>query len=540
MLRNRLFWLVAGAGTFACASSGRVVGRAEYVISADSLRHRLEDFSADSMLGRSYLGVGHDRATSYLAREASRVGLEPAGENGGWFQTFHMYSRRLSPESRLLAGDSTLAPVRDFKLLSFGLGQPRSLSGAQIIYGGIVGDTSTQISADAAAARVVLLGVPADMTPERVYRNVGYGPASRFGQAAAVVIASLDYLPFPQRAITSAVGILDSTTARADAQPSTFLVTRRAAALLLGRSLDGALAGALGRVVVDHITVDERDNPTRNVVAVLRGSDSVLARTYVAVGAHSDHLGVSTVMVEHDSIRAVAFARRRFGENASAVQIAVLRDSLMRIHRPRLDSIYNGADDDGSGSVALLEVARALSSGRRPQRSVLFVWHAAEEDGLVGSNWFVRHPTVLLDSIVAQVNLDMVGRGGESDIRNGGARFLQVIGSTRRSVDLWPVIEDVNAKTGSRFAIDTVDTEGAYCRSDHWSYAKFGIPIAFLTTGAHADYHAVSDEAEYVDYAKLAAVSRFTIDIVRALANRSTHLSVNGPKPNPDAFCRGQ
>ena len=212
----------------------------------------------------------------------------------------------------------------------------------------------------------------------------------------------------------------------------------------------------------------------------------------------------------------------------------------MRSHRPRLDSIYNGADDDGSGAVALLEVARALSSGRRPQRSVLFVWHAAEEDGLVGSNWFVEHPTVPLDSIVAQVNLDMVGRGGESDIRNGGARFLQVIGSTRRSVELWPVIKDVNAKEGSRFDIDTVDTEGAYCRSDHWSYAKFGIPVAFLTTGAHVDYHAVSDEAEYVDYAKLAAVSRFAVGIVRALVGRSTRLSVNGPKPNPNAFCRGQ
>ena len=539
MQRSRLFLLVLGATASACASSGRLIGRTEYAISADSLRHRLDDFSADSMLGRSYLDVGHDRATNYLAREAQRVGLEPAGENGGWFQTFHMFSRRLSQESRIQVGESTLVPQRDFKVFTFGLGKPRSFNGVRVIYGGIVGDTSTQIGADAASARIVLLGVPADMSPNHVYRNVGYGPTSRFGKAAAVVIASLDYLPLPQRAITPAVGILDPTTSRADAQPSTILVTRNAATLLLGGSLDGAVAGALGRIVVDLIAVEERDIPTRNVVAVLRGSDSVLARTFVALGAHSDHLGVRAVAVEHDSTRAVALGRRQFGEDASAAQIAVLHDSLMRLHRPRLDSIFNGADDDGSGSVALLEVARALSSGRRPQRSVLFVWHAAEEDDLVGSSWFVQHPTVPLDSIVAQINLDMVGRGGVSDIKNGGPRFLQVIGSTRRSVDLWPMIEDANVKAVSRFAIDTVDTEGAYCRSDHWSYAKFGIPVAFLTTGAHADYHAVTDEAKYIDYAKLTAVSQFTVDIVRALATRSARLSVYGPKPNPSGFCPG-
>lgn len=193
----------------------------------------------------------------------------------------------------------------------------------------------------------------------------------------------------------------------------------------------------------------------------------------------------------------------------------------------------------GSGSVALLEIARALSSGVRPRRSVLFVWHAAEEDGLVGSKWFVEHPTVPLDSIIAQVNLDMVGRGGTSDIRNGGPRFLQVIGSTRRAPDLWPLIDRANANAGGLFSIDTTDSEGTYCRSDHWNYARFGIPIAFLTTGSHADYHAVSDEAEYIDYAKLTAVSRLTVDIVRALADRPVRLSLHGSKPDPRNFCHG-
>jgi Zn-dependent M28 family amino/carboxypeptidase len=97
----------------------------------------------------------------------------------------------------------------------------------------------------------------------------------------------------------------------------------------------------------------------------------------------------------------------------------------------------------------------------------------------------------------------------------------------------------VNARMPSPFVIDSADTEGAYCRSDHWSYARYGIPIVFLTTGAHADYHAVSDEAAYVDYAKLTAVSQLTAALVQALGDRGDRLSVSGPKPDPRAFCRG-
>jgi hypothetical protein len=106
--------------TIACASSQHSATSGEYVITPDSLRRLLDDFAADSMLGRSYLNAGHDRATAYLAREAARVGLEPAGDSGGWFQTLHFYSRRLSAQSRIMAGDSAFAPVRDFRAISFG------------------------------------------------------------------------------------------------------------------------------------------------------------------------------------------------------------------------------------------------------------------------------------------------------------------------------------------------------------------------------------------------------------------------------------
>ena len=530
---------VSTAAALACASASRVHQRADYEISPESLHARLFDFAADSMLGRSYLNGGHERATRYLAGEAAKIGLQPAGDSGGWFQTFHMYSRRMSPASQIIAGDLTLMPVRDFKLLSFGLGQPRSFEGARVVYGGIVGDTVTQISAAVADGRAVMLGVPADMTPERVYRDAIYGPASRFGRAAVVIIASLDYMTPSQRGITTAVGLRELTTPRADLQPATVLVTRGVASGLLERPLESAQRGVLGRTLRDRVVIDERDNPTRNVIGMLRGTDNQLANTYVALGAHSDHLGFSTLALDHDSVRAGALGERRYGEKATVAQIAALRDSLMRAYPTRRDSIYNGADDDGSGTVALLEIARALASGRPPPRSVLFVWHAAEEDGLIGSGWFTSHPTVPLDSIVAQINLDMVGRGGGSDTKKGGARFLQVIGSTRRSPELWPLLAEVNRKRTEPFSIDSADSDGVYCRSEHWSYARFGVPIAFLTTGPHADYHAVTDEPQYIDYEKLAAVSRFTLDVTSAIANRTARLVIVGPKLDPKAFCRG-
>ena len=534
---RRTSLLVLVAACLAASTTITAQTSSAYATSPEALHRRLEAFADDSMAGRSWSGVGHDRATAYIAREASLAGLEPAGENGGWFQTLHMYSRRLASQSRIGIGARNLLPERDFKVFSFGKGPPRSLAGVRVVYGGIVGDSTTQISAAAAASRVVLLGVPADMTPERVYRNAGYGPTSRFGRAAAVAIASLDYLPSSQRAITSAIGLLDSGTPRADAAPSTLLITRDAAALMLGRTLEGAVAGTLGELVEDHLIMDERDVPTRNVIGVLRGRDSTLTGTYVALGAHSDHIGLRGAPVDHDSIRAVALAERRSGEGATAANVAALRDSLRRGNRARLDSTFNGADDDGSGVVALIEAAHVMATGPRPRQALLFIWHAAEEDGLVGSAWFVEHPTVPLDSITAYINLDMVGRGGNGDLANGGPRYLRIIGASRRSPELWPLIEQVNAAAKASFALDTADVDGGFCRSDQWSYSRYGIPVAFLTTGSHIDYHAVTDEARYIDYAKLSAVTVFTIDLARHLADQPLRLRVEGEPLNPKRFC---
>jgi Zn-dependent M28 family amino/carboxypeptidase len=195
---------------------------------------------------------------------------------------------------------------------------------------------------------------------------------------------------------------------------------------------------------------------TSNVVAILEGRDPVLRNEYVAVGAHYDHVGVGS-------------------PDQSG------------------DRIFNGADDDGSGTVAVLAMAEALARGPRPQRSILFVWHTGEEKGLWGFEWFVEHPTVPLDQIITQLNIDMIGRSrqpGDENPRNAGLTGpdeIYVIGSRMMSSQLANLSEEVNRsylnlKFNYKYD-DPNDTERLFFRSDHYNYAKKGFQSSFTLTG---------------------------------------------------------
>jgi Zn-dependent M28 family amino/carboxypeptidase len=173
---------------------------------------------------------------------------------------------------------------------------------------------------------------------------------------------------------------------------------------------------------------------------------------------------------------------------------------------------------------------------------LLFVWHTGEESGLQGSRWFTDHPTVPRDSIVSQINVDMIARGGPQDEPKGGPGYLQVIGSRRLSTELGDLLETVNREGRHGMVFDyTYDADGHpdnfYCRSDHYSYARYGIPIAFLSTGGHRDYHQVTDEPEYLDYVQFARVTRFLADLADRLANLDHRIVVDKPKPDPEAPC---
>jgi hypothetical protein len=288
--------------------------------------------------------------------------------------------------------------------------------------------------------------------------------------------------------------------------------------------------------------------PARNVIGVLRGSDPVLQNEYVVVSAHNDHVGVARQAVDHDSLRVTNFAAamRKRGTSAAAAQAWATHalDSLRALRAPRADSIFNGADDDGSGTVALLEIAEAMAASPiKPRRSILFISHTAEEEGLLGSEWFTDHPTVPLDSLVAELDMDMIGRGSPADVANGGPAYLELIGTRRLSTELGDVAERVDAKEPIPFKFNYAfdapgDREQYYCRADHYSYARYGIPSINFSRGDHPDYHEVTDEPQYIDYEALARVTTFVRDLALELANLDHRVVIDKQKQkDPHAGC---
>jgi Zn-dependent M28 family amino/carboxypeptidase len=340
-------------------------------------------------------------------------------------------------------------------------------------------------------------------------------------------------------------------------------LTTSAADALLGGPVASATKGAAGKSVTASVKFVLTRRPGRNVIAVLPGSDAKLKGQYVAIGAHSDHVGVrGGGAVDHDSMRVFNTVVRPQGADspnrpANAEEVAQIRkmtDSLRALRGARLDSINNGADDDASGSMGVLEIAEAFAAARqKPKRSLLFIWHIGEEEGMLGSRYFTDHPTVPRDSIVAQLNVDMIGRGSTADVTGEGKDgsllngrdegYVQLIGSRRLSTELGDIVEDVNKTTKAGLQLDySLDADGhpqnIYCRSDHYMYARYGIPIVFFTTGGHRDYHQVSDEPQYLNYDQYLRVTRLIHDVAARVADLDHRPVVDKPKPDPKAACK--
>lgn len=512
------------------------------------------------MLGRQAGKLGNFMMTSYLAREAARLGLEPAGDNGSFFQTVPLVQRSIDSTSSLVIGRDSLTLFIDFALMrptaTLRVGRSLASTGLIPIYAGRAGDSALTITPDQATGRIVVFNAPLGTNgkPSGTYATVAADALTRFPTATAIAIVSLDFLtPATANSLRShAVAIVPGRDSIGPT-PVGILLSMRAASKIFGAPLDSLRAGTLGNPVAARISFVDRpvEAPARNVIAMIRGSDPKLRGQIIAIGAHSDHLGIAPVAVDHDSLRAFNRVMRPEGAQSVAAvptpaqlsRIRAILDGLRRVNRPRLDSIYNGADDDGSGSVAELEIAESLASAQRPRRSILFVWHTGEEAGLLGSSWFTDNPTVSRDSIVAQLNMDMVGRGTAEDVPRGGPRNLQVIGAQRRSTELGNVIEQVNARRAEPYLIDySFDAPrhplNRFCRSDHYMYARYGIPIAFFSRGYHIDYHVVTDEPQYINYEGLARVAGFVRDVAVELANRDGRLVLDKPAPDIRGPCR--
>jgi hypothetical protein len=481
-------------------------------IGASELRRDLAAFADDSMRGRETGTEDANRAAKFLVERVQRLGLEPAGDSM-YVQRVPLQRDTFGPSSRIAvedaAGVRTLGIGTDvIPLVNLGPGIPptKRTADGSIVFAGY-GMATTKPRRDdlagldlAGKVVVVMNGAPA-----------GVDSATRTAMEAESAISERLARILPQR--PAAVVVL-MTGKGADAYQQLVLQVSRSVSLqsnavdipdydrpipmiLLGLPRAGSPLLPAGWPADDRpqtlsgrflAKVDpQRETFTAyNVVAVVRGSDPTLSRTFVAFGAHYDHIGIMPPV--------------------------------------NGDSIANGADDDGSGTVSLLSIARVLQQlPIKPKRSTLFVWHVGEEKGLLGSSWFVDHPTVPIDSIVAQVNADMIGRNAAPLLYVVGPRAAPN-GQSRR---LGAVVDSVNAAESTPFVIDrswdsSTHPEHIYERSDHFNYARKGIPIVFFTTGLHDDYHKASDEPAKIDYEKMARVAKLLRDVGLAVGNSAS------------------
>ncbi|HEX4934311.1 MAG TPA: M28 family peptidase [Gemmatimonadaceae bacterium] len=479
---------------------------------ASELRADLFAFAADSFRGRETGTPDADRAAAWIARRLASLGVEPAGDSG-YFHRVPMRRSTLTADSIVVttpAGARRWSLGKDFLLLTAlgpGAPLPKLSADAEVVFAGY-GLVDAALGRDdykgldVKGKVVVIAGaVPAGVdsarrkalqNPDALFARLG----SAIGRGPAAIVLLLPDSVFHLAAgqfSGSPVELARGAAPEGAPRPLPMVAIARLAegSPLLpagwpGADLAAPLAGT--RLVASVRQSSQRFNGY-NVVGIVRGSDPSLRNSYVAYGAHYDHIGIQPAV--------------------------------------NGDSIANGADDDGSGSVLQLSVARAFAQGPRPRRSVLFVWHVGEEKGLFGSDVFTANPTVPLDSIVAQLNADMVGRNADDSLYIVGPGAAP----NGQSAVLGAVLDSVNAAQPRPFVFNrewdtTTHPERIYYRSDHFNYARKGIPIVFFTTGLHPQYHQVTDEAGLINYDKMARIGSLMYRSGMTLGNRATR-----PKP---------
>jgi hypothetical protein len=533
-----------GAATAAAPSqpaSLAVSRRLADQITAAQLKDYLYFVASDEMEGRDTPSRGLDLTAKFLATNLSRWGLKPAGDNGTFFQRIALRRVRLDG-----AGTSLEVGGRKFAFGEGLLAQPvaGSASAAPLVFvnhGWVVKakNMDPYQGVDVKDKVVVVLGggIPKGVT----FADLSGGKqgvdwitpdvyAETHGARGLIVIPNSQYLAnwdrLRQNYLTTGSisvekfkkeggGTIPRVTVSEKALEALMQGEQQTAAALLDRNqAEGVKAFdfSAGKRVSITVSTKVEQIFTQNVVAVAEGRDPVLKNEYVALGAHYDHVGT--------------------GAPGGAGRAPSLKGDTS-------DNIWNGADDDGSGTVALLAIAETLGKNPPPKRSVLFVWHCAEEKGLWGSQYFVENPTIPLDRIVTMINIDMIGRSkpaGDANPANAslaGPNEIYVIGSKMMSTQLGELSEAtnhayMNLKLNYLYD-DPKDPNQFFYRSDHFNYAKHGIPIIFYFDGEHEDYHRPGDHPDKIDYAKMEKVTRTVFVTLWELAERPARPVVDKP-----------
>jgi hypothetical protein len=465
--------------------------------------------ASDTLQGREVFTEGYGMAASYVAGHLAAWGVRPMGDAGTFFQTVRQRSYKVTRRSSVtIAVQGRSETFRHGEHVTFPLesGGSRTLSFTSAVVvaeSDRAGATALDITRrpDLGGKLVIYLPHNAGSSLRRDAAGEDLDLPTvmtrRLGAAAVIT-----YIPDPPRRNPRAAAGAETssliTVARVDAPvPPSITADEKVFEMLFSGGAEpfsamrsraargepiATPAGSTITFTVDNAFDVTSTQLTENVVGMIEGSDPALKDSYVIFGAHLDHVGYA-----------------RGSETKGKVNTPVAQDW-----------IWNGADDNGSGSVGLLGLARTFASGPRPRRSVLFVWHAGEEADLIGSRYMMHFPVVPLDRVQAMFNIDMIGRN--RDDRASEENTVYVIGADRISTDLHNILVETNRALPKPMALDfefndPSDVESFYTRSDHYSYATHGIPVAFFFCGTHDDYHANSDTADRIVYPKLLRVA---------------------------------
>ncbi len=452
---------------------------------------RVGILSDDSMMGRDTPSAGLERAATYVIGEFQRLGLRPAGENGTYIQRFGVTRWTLDTaisRIRLSTGakDATADFTRGARFVG-GRTPAAPVRGPAVVLTGPL--TIGAASNPWLRGRIVL--VPVDYS-RPLPPDFGDRVDQLAARAAAVVLLSNRDSATRARRLAASLEPRLTPDFRDDSlgAPVVELFDESAGPVLAAGGLDPARLRAARQTQArenPHLKLEltlarlvlERGDPP-NLVAALDGSDPELAAEYVAISAHLDHIGM------------------RAGPG---------------------DSIYNGADDNASGVAGLLELAEAFAGGEpdtRPEhrRSLLFVVPSGEEKGLWGSDYFTRHPTVPLDRIVADLNMDLIGRNWSDSVIVAGSELATLGATLAATVAAHPELRMTPLA-------DRWPEERIFYRSDHYNFARRGVPVLFFTSGTHPDYHQPSDTGDRLDTEKAARVVRLLFHLTRTIANDS-------------------
>ena len=524
MRRNLFVILILSAFVFQTAAFAQTAAvkitpaekKIAEAITAAQLKDYLYFVAADEMEGRDTPSRGLDITAKFIGMNLSRWGFKPAGDDGTFYQRIALKKDAIDPAATSVeVGGQKYSYGDDLVRVS---GNSTAAISAPIVFAGdgwmikskgldpyqnidVKGKLIAVYSEGQSSGRNIVAlpqGITqADLTGERGKDWADVTAYARAHGAAGILVLPSKFLADNWGIVSQMFGrtrmvvekLAPATPAQIASAPSVFIASQKLAAAIFAGEANDPMSGSKtsfdlssGKKFNFTIATKTETAWTQNVVALWEGSDPTLKSEMVAIGAHYDHVGVNP-------------------------------------NAPGPDKIFNGADDDGSGTVAVLSIAEALAKApKRPKRSILFVWHCGEEKGLWGSEYFNKFPTVDIKKVVAQLNIDMIGRSRKPDDTNpknkelSGENTIYVIGADMMSSTLGTVVKGTNSgylKMDYDFRYDDPkDPNRFFFRSDHFNYAVNGIPVAFWFDGVHEDYHQAGDHADKIDYVRMEKITR--------------------------------